>query len=1074
MQRILLLLLGLASGVGSALSQNPVLPQNTLTGTVVDADGEPLAGATVTLGTTTAGGTVTDLGGRYRLQVPEGTPEICFSYVGQRRDCRPYSGQASLDVTLDAPVGLGEVVVTALGLQRQNAELGYAIQQIDARQIADVPATNFLDNLAAQVAGVSVTTGATGVGSSSLVTIRGEASFSRNTPLYVVDGVPIDNRAVLNVTTEASQGFQEVDFGNGSPEVSPFDVESVTVLKGPAAAALYGTRAANGVVLVTTKTGQATPGLGISVNSQTTFDRPFRLPEFQNVYGQGRNGQFAYVDGLGGGTNDNITFSYGPRLDAGIVTTQFDSPVRLADGRTVRAGDRALYTTETPTPTPFVSRPDNVADFYGTGVTTHNNLAVSQGFERGDVRLSFTDLRSESFVPGVNFMRNNVAARLNFRPTDRIRVNSSLQYVNSRSDNRPASGYGSENLNYTLIAWLGRSTDLESLRRYWQPGLEGQRQFSFNTTFFDNPFFILHENRNSFSRDRVTGFVSASLALASELELRVRTGLDRSSEDREFRRAFSTNRFARGAYADNALSFSEQNTDVLLTYTEDDWGDLDFAASVGANRLDQRASFAQTQAEALAAPGVYRLTNAAIPLVTTAHRQERRINSAYGLVRAGWRDRVFVDVSGRNDWSSALATGTSAEGTSFFYPSVGVSWIASRDFGLPAAISYLQLRASGAQVGNDTDPYRTGATFLPSTPVGGAPTNTDQLQLPAEGLRPERATAFEVGADVRFFDERLGLDVTAYTQLNEDQILALPTPISSGYESRIVNGGAVRAEGIEAVLSLRGLRRGDFRYEGALNFNHAVARVVSLPGGDPTTIAYARVYNSPGQTVFILAEEGGRVGDMYGTGYLRNDAGQYVLTPAGNFIADNTLRKLGNYNPDFQVGLANTLAWRRLSVSALVDWRQGGEIVSRTQALAGYSGQLAITADRPEAGIVIPGVVNVGTPEAPNYQPNTTAITAENYYITYYNREHEQHNTLDATFVKLRELRLGYDLAGTRLPWLQEASVALVGRNLAMWSPVKLFDPEQFAAQGQGFVRGVEDMSYPTPRSVGLSLTASF
>ncbi len=1060
---------------GVSLFGVSLVAQNTLVGRVTDAEtGDPLVGATVLPGAGTAQGTVTDLDGRYSLALPAGTTQICVSYVGMARSrCEPFAGQTELDLEVNTSVGLGEVVVTALGLQRQNAELGYALQEVDARQIADVTATNFLDNLAGQVAGVNVTTGATGVGSTSLVSIRGEASFSRNTPLYVVDGIPIDNRAILNVTTEASQGFQEVDFGNGAPEVSPFDVANVTVLKGPAAAALYGTRASNGVILINTKSGSRAQGLGISVNSQTTLDRPFRLPEFQNRYGQGRGGKFAYVDGLGGGVNDNITFSYGPELDQGFLTTQYDSPVTLADGTVVRAGDRRLYTTETPTPTPFVSHPDNVSDFYQTGVTTHNNVAISQGFDRGDMRLSFTDLRSDSYLPGVDFGRNNVAARLNFRPNDRIRLSTSLNYANSRSDNRPAGGYGSENLNYTLIAWLGRSTALEPLRDYWQPGFEGVQQFQFNTTFFDNPYFILNENRNSFNRDRVTGYLSAAFDLTDKLEFRVRTGIDRSNEGREFRRAYSTNRFARGAYAENAITFSEQNTDALLTYS-DKVGDVNLAVSVGGNRLDQRAEFDQTQAEALTVPGVYRLTNSAIPLVTSGNLSERRINSAYGLVRAGFRESVFLDVTGRNDWSSALATSASADGTSFFYPSVGLSWIVSRDLDLPSVVSYFQLRASGAQVGNDTDPYRTGGTFLPSTPVNGAPTYTDQLQLPASGLRPERATAYEVGFDVRLFEERIGLDVTAYTQLNEDQILALPAPISSGYESRVVNGGSVRAEGIEAVINVRAVRRGDFRYDATINFNTAIARVVSLPDGKATTLAYARVYNTPGQTVFIIAEEGGRIGDMYGTGYLRNEAGQYVVNARGAFIADNTLRKLGNYNPDFQVGFTNRLAYRNFNLSALVDWRQGGEVVSRTQALAGYSGQLAITADRPAGGILVPGVMNFGTAEAPNYRPNTTPISAEDYYISYYNREHEEHNTLDATFVKLREVRLGYDFGTARLPWLQDASVALIGRNLAMWSPIKLFDPEQFAAQGQGFVRGVEDMSYPTPRSVGLSLSANF
>ena len=321
----LLLAAGLYSWAALALAQT------TVRGSVTDAV-EPLIGATVQAVPAGAGATVTDADGNFELTVSDAATGLRVSYIGYAEARVPLDGRERYEVRLAVGVGLDEVVVTALGLERANAELGYAIESIDAREIADVPATNFLDNLAGQVAGVNVTTGPTGVGSTSLVSIRGEASFGSNTPLYVVDGVPIDNRAAINVTNELAAGFQEVDFGGGTPEVSPFDVESVSVLKGPAAAALYGTRAANGVIIINTKPGGASTGLGISVNSQTTFERPFRLPEFQNEFGQGRSGNFAYVDGAGGGIQDGITFSYGPRLDAGFSTTQYDSPVTRPDG----------------------------------------------------------------------------------------------------------------------------------------------------------------------------------------------------------------------------------------------------------------------------------------------------------------------------------------------------------------------------------------------------------------------------------------------------------------------------------------------------------------------------------------------------------------------------------------------------------------------------------------------------------------------------------------------------------------------------------------------------------------------
>ncbi|MGB0950275.1 MAG: TonB-dependent receptor plug domain-containing protein, partial [Marinirhabdus sp.] len=370
-------------------------------------------------------------------------------------------------------------------------------------------AVNFLDNLSGKLAGVAISQGATGVGSSSKITIRGEASFSNNNPLFVVDGTPINNQTAFNFTNEAAAGFQEIDFGNGAMEVNSDDIQSVTVLKGPSAAALYGARAANGVVVIATKNGRGKKGLGIGINTSLFVDTAFRLPHFQNRYGQGNSGAFEYVDGLGGGVNDNITYSWGPRLGTGLLVPQFDSPVQLPNGTVVRGGDTSLYSGLPIIPTAFRPHPDNVKDFYRTGVTAINNISVFDGFERGSYRLSFTDLRSGSIIPGVNLDRQTVAAKLHFDPTEKTQIKATVNYVNSKSDNRPSNGYGSENVNYSLVAWGPRSLNIKSLRNYWQPGLEGVQQYSFNYTFFDNPYFILLENRNSFERDRIFGNLSA-------------------------------------------------------------------------------------------------------------------------------------------------------------------------------------------------------------------------------------------------------------------------------------------------------------------------------------------------------------------------------------------------------------------------------------------------------------------------------------------------------------------------------------------------------------------------------------
>ncbi|WP_116108174.1 SusC/RagA family TonB-linked outer membrane protein [Lewinella sp. IMCC34191] len=1056
--------------------------QVTVSGVVV-ADAQPLTGATVQQDGQSANGTVTDVDGSFELVVSDLPVTLTVRYLGYETQQVSVESSTTLPLLVEMVEGVllddVEVVVTALGVRRNNSSLGYSVQEIASEELTDVQAVNFVDNLSGQVAGLRITAGATGVGSSSQVVIRGETSFTNNNPLFVVDGVPINNNTIINLTNEEAAGFQEVDFGNGAMDVNPADVESVSVLKGASAAALYGTRAANGVIVITTKRGGKRPGLGISFNSSLTLDRPFQLPQYQNEYGQGQGGEFAFVDGLGGGISDNITYSYGPRLDVGNEVPQFDSPVTLADGTVVRGGDVAVHGGLPIPATPFVSRPDNVKDFYETGTTAINNLAVSGGGESGDFRLSATDLRSESYIPGVNLKRKTLAGRFGFRPAERLHLDASLNYINSTSDNRPAGGYGSENINYDLTAWLGRQTDLDILRDYWQPGLEGTQQYSYNYTFFDNPYFTLLENRNGFERDRMFGFLSARYDILDNLSLTVRSGMDYSNERRRFLRNFSSNRFPQGGYAENDVLFREINTDFLLDYTHN-FGDISLNLLAGGNRLNQIAENTQNNALTLAQPGIFRLSNAASPVVVSDQQAEKRINSLYGLARFGFRDYLFIDLTGRNDWSSALATPTSAENTSFFYPSLSLSFVASRVFKLPEAISYLQLRGNVAQVGNDTDPFRTSSTFVARTPFNGQPTFTEQSVLAQPNLKPEQTTTSELGADIRLLDYRLGLDFTYFRQRTENQILSLPIAQSSGYNQQIVNGGTVSSSGVEAILTLVPVTTEDFRWTTRFNFSSSRATVDELPAGtERFTLAYSRVYNSVNQTVYFIVEPGGEIGDIWGTGYRKTPDGRFILTEQGQLIADNTLQKIGNANPDFILGATNTFRYRDFELNLLLDWRQGGQIVSRTLSLAGVGGQLEETAYRPEEGIVIPGVVNTGTDQEPVYVDNDTPVSAETYYRSYYDRNHEENNLYDASYLKLRELRFTYhldraQLGSTFLRNLQGLSVSLIGRNLYAWSEIPHFDPEQFAIQGQGIVFGVEDMTYPSARSFGLSLGLDF
>lgn len=1049
--------------------------QITINGNITNANTqEELIGATI-LEKGTQNGTITDALGNWSLVVPNSQTIIELNYIGyQSKEVVAGNGLNMLMLTMleDGEI-LQDIVITALGLERSTAKLGYNVQQLNNEEISEVQSVNLVQNLAGKLAGVTITQGGTGIGSSSKITIRGESSLTNNNPLFVVDGTPVNNNSILNFTNEAAAGFQEVDFGNGAMDINTDDIASLSVLKGPSAAALYGTRASNGVIIITTKKGNYNKGLGVSFSTGFSVETPFKLPQFQNKYGQGNSGQFEFVDGLGGGINDNITYSWGPELDQGTLIPQFDSPVTLANGQVVRGGDVAVHGGLTIPGTPFVSSKNNLSDFYRTGTTLTNHLALTGGNDKGSYRIALSNLQNESIIPGTNLDRNAIISRLSFNITDQWKINSTLNYTRSSSDNRPSGGYGSENINYSLVAWGPRSLNTEILKEYWQPGLEGTQQYSFNYTFFDNPYFILQENTNSFVRDRIFGNVSTQYTFTDQLSIRLTSGIDNSDEDRRFKRNYSTNRFRNGAYAEHAVGYREVNTELLVNY-KTKTSNFDFDFSIGGNRLDQTASTKQLQTVSLAQPGIFALSNAASPIDAFSFASEKRINSVFGLAKVGFKDYLFLELTGRNDWSSALATPTSADNTSFFYPSLSAGWVVSKLFDLPKTISFATIRASIAQVGNDTSPYQTTGVFEAQTAYNSQPTFSAQDLIANNNLAPEKTTSIELGTDIRILDDRISLDLTYYNSLTTNQIIALPVAISSGYTERVINGGEVKSKGIEALVNIRTVQNQNFKWNTGFNYSKNVTTVESLPEEieGRLTLSYSRVYDNVNQTVWHQVEEGGRVGDLYGTGYLKNESGQFIIGADGRYIVDNNLIKLGNYNPNFVLGWSNTFQYKNWSASALLDWRQGGILVSRTQALAGVAGQLLETVDRPESGIIAEGVVNTGTNLEPIYVANTQAINAETYYRQFYDRNHEENNTYDASYLKIREVSLSYatKIFKNNVTGGKDLRITLTGRNLFAFSEIPHFDPEQFAVQGNNFISGVEDMSYASSRSIGIKL----
>ncbi len=973
---------------------------------------------------------------------------------------------------------LDEIVVTALGIEREKQSLVSAVTTVKPEQLTEVPLTNLVNSLAGQVAGVQITNGSSGVGSSSRIIIRGENSLGgSNQPLFVVDGVPISNEQITSDLVNDGS-LAEVDYGNGGSEISPEDIASISILKGAGSAALYGARAANGVVVITTKRGGKKEGLGVSINSSITVETLLTLPEYQNEYGGGSNGEYAFQNGIGAGINDGGISSYGPRLDQGLLIAQFDSPSTDINGNPVRGGDVIARTFPDGsftaiTPTPWISQPDNVRNYFETGITYQNNISVSNGGDNGSARLSYSNLRNDGIVPNTDLERDGLALSLDQILSEELSVKAFVNYINTRSGNRPNLGYGYENPLYGFN-WTGRQTNVESMKDYWQAGQVGVQHFDINYLWLTNPYLTAYENTNSFNKNRVLGNASANYDFNDKLSLSVRAGMDTYDDNREFRRAVSTNQNPLGSYREDVVRFRELNTDVLLSYTDNIGEDWNYNLSAGANRFDQEIRYKYAEASQLALPGIYTLANSRTPLKGDSQTFDKRINSLYASGNLAYQNSLYFDATYRNDWSSTLPP----DSNSFGYYSAGLSYVVTNMFELPEPLSYLNLRLSAASVGNDTDPYQTVQNFLFNQNYGAAFRVTNETVLKNASLKPERLNAFEAGLEAWFLNGRLQFDLAAYQNTSVDQIISRPISQASGFSNFNVNGGKVRTRGFEALLSAEVIRSQDFKWQTSANFSIYRSVVTELPEGvDQFVTGVANVFSGGGgsNTVFYIAREDGRVGDMFGTGFIQIE-GKDLYGVNGLPVQDGNLKLLGNYNPDFTLGFNNKFSFKGLDLTILFDWRQGGTIVSRIKALGSTSGVLKETLVGREAGVIGDGVVNTGTVENPVYVPNTTAVPASQFYNNYFDRGNEASALYDASYLKLRQVALYYNLPATlsRSIGFQSIKLGVIGSNLLLFTENPHFDPELNAVQERKIIYGVDDFSYPSTRSFGFSIKTQF
>ena len=1058
--------------------------QQKITGAVTDNAGDPVIGASITV-LNGQEGTLTDAMGQYSIALYDGQTKLVFSYFGFETQTIDVSGKSILNLTLTpSEIQLEEVVITALGVSREERALGYAVQGLKSKDIASVPAPNAVDNLSGKLAGVYVTGGSSGPTASSNVTIRGQTSLNGNSQaLFIVNGVPITNG--LFSPGDGLNGSSTIDFGNGAQIINSFDIENISVLKGPAAAALYGSRAANGVIYVTTKTGRNSKGWGVSVNSNTVIETPLKLPNFQDQFGNGGYGKYSYSNGATytGDYYDAFGENWGPRTNGQLIK-QWDS-----NGEA----------------TPFEAAPNNMRNFFQTGVSTNNNVSISHADENGDFRFSATQLNRRGIVPNTDFSRSTLQTSVGKKLfNNRLEFRANAMYVGSGSNNVPNAGYDeSSSVMYSFL-WLPRNTAIDDLREYWKPGQENVQQAYVEELWGNNPWMIVNENTNSFNARRLLGDINATYHINDRMNLRVRSGQDMKNDIRQYRRATSTKKVLFGSFREDRLSFMENNTEALLSWanaTPLEQKDLRIDAKLGGNLMMQQSSSLIANNPQLLQPGVFTLTNNRSNVQTEGRYARKAIRSMFGMASFAYKSMYYLDLSARNDWSSTLPV----ENNSYFYPAASASVVVSEMADL-GKISFLKLRGALAQVGSDTDPYLLNNTYSPSAMFGGYPAFGINSFATNPDLRPERTTSSEFGIDARFAKGRYGMDLAVYDMTTKDQIIYLPVASSTGRSSRLANGGAIRNTGIELQLYGDLVKSNNFKWNSRINLGANRAVVVSLPegvsGGYPIV---ANMFPNDGGTAGLeyVAVEGELLGQLKGLTFER-DADGNIIHQDGYPMVSEEKSTIGSYQPKARIGWMNSFSVGNWQANILFDGQIGGLIYSRSHTLHNTAGNL-VNNDDPHLDMnaidgraissvsydsngqpvyteeFAGGVVGAGVmyDSNGNLVENTVSVPLRDYYYKYYGnvwrRDNIEPSTFDASYLKLRQLSVAYTVPKEKLAntGLEGLTISFIGRNLLLFSKVPTIDPETYSIRNGLFVNGYESTSMPSLRSFGFSINAN-
>lgn len=1025
---------------------------NSVSGNVKSAIGELIPGVNIQVkGTST--GTVTDNNGAFKINVNAEKATLVVSAIGFATQELSVGNRSKIDVILqeDAKT-LNEVIVTALGIKREEKSLGFAATTINANAVIDAKSNNWVNTLSGKVAGLNIQGVGGGPMGSSRITLRGESSLNleNNQALIVVDGVPISSKITGTGYNSHLSADSPVDYGSTVSDLNPDDIENVTVLKGPGATALYGSRAAGGALVITTKTGvRKDRGIGVTFNTNFNIEQVNRWPDYQFEYGEGRtDAYYSYLnsaDGINTSTTAAAGRAWGPKFDG---QSYFQYNPDAPDGKPTER-------------TPWVADKNYISGYFQTGKTISNSLSLEGGTDKGSARFSFTHLKNEWIVPNTGFERINAALSVNQQLSSKLKITGKANYTNKQSDNLPAAGYNNQSLMYFVIIGPAPNVKPEWYKPYWQPGLEGVQQRNPFNPGPDNPYLDMYEMLNKMNKHGLIGNIAASYQLSDKFDLMLRTGLDMSFEYRSQQRPFSMTKYPRGMFREQNVFSYESNTDFLLNYKDNFSDKISVRASLGANAMQQTYDFAGLYADQLAQPGIYQISNSLDQAVADPLKTRKAINSVYATTQFAFDEKIFLDLTGRNDWSSTLPFANN----SFFYPSISSSFLLHELFKMPQSISFAKVRASWAQVGNDTRPYQTTRYY--DRIYGNNFTNPSTLFN--ANLKPEITSSYEFGLDVRLLKNRLGLDFAVYNNDSRNQILAVPLDPTSGFSNALINAGLINSKGVEVKLNGKIINNANFKWNSTAIWSRNRSYVRELAEGITNQTIY-----SHGGNVTIEARVGGLMGDMYGRGFQRSPDGQIIYGTNGlPAQLDPTTKKWGNAFANWKASWSNEFTYKGLKLSVLLDGQMGGSMYSQTNHKNNTLGKTTVTLPGRDGGLIGDGVVKQadGT-----FLPNTVKVAASAYYDNYYQISNAEVNIFDASFLKIREVRFEFNLPQNLLSkvGIRQTSVAIFGRDLFNFTKFPGFDPEGGNLNNGTLTPGVELTQFPSARSMGANLTFKF